>query len=91
MDIKDRHIILVEDIIDTGKTLHYFIQELQKREPASIAIASLLLKPEALEHPLDIEYLGFEIPNKFVIGYGLDYDEQGRQLGGVYQLVEKGG
>lgn len=91
MDIKDRHVILVEDIIDTGKTLHYFIQELQKREPASIAIASLLLKPEALEHPLDIEYLGFEIPNKFVIGYGLDYDEQGRQLGGVYQLVEKGG
>lgn len=86
--IKDRHVIIVEDIIDTGKTLHHFIKELQKREPASIAIASLLLKPDALEYALDIEFLGFEIPNKFVIGYGLDYDEQGRHLEGVYQLVE---
>lgn len=90
-EIKDRHVVLVEDIIDTGRTLHCFIQELQKREPASISIASLLLKPEALEYALDIEFLGFEIPNKFVIGYGLDYDEQGRHLGGVYQLVESGG
>jgi hypoxanthine phosphoribosyltransferase len=86
-DIQNRHIIIVEDIIDTGKTLHYFIQELQQRAPASIAIAALLLKPDALEYPLHIDYLGFAIPNKFVIGYGLDYNEQGRQLGGVYQLV----
>ncbi|MFN7118923.1 MAG: hypoxanthine phosphoribosyltransferase [Saprospiraceae bacterium] len=87
-EIKDRHVIIVEDIIDTGKTLHYFIQELQKREPASVAIAALLLKPEALEYPMDIDFLGFEIPTKFVIGYGLDYDEQGRHLNAIYQLVE---
>lgn len=89
-DIKDRHVIIVEDIIDTGKTLHYFIRELEKRAPASIAIAALLLKPEALEYQLNIDFLGFEIPTKFVIGYGLDYNEQGRHLKGVYQLVENG-
>ncbi len=86
--IQNRHLIIVEDIIDTGKTLHFFIEELKKQEPASIAVATLLLKPEALEYPLDIDFLGFEIPNKFVIGYGLDYDEQGRHLNAIYQLVE---
>lgn len=86
-DIRNRHIIVTEDIIDSGRTLHYFMQELKKYEPASLAIASLLLKPEALEYPLEIDFLGFEIPNKFVIGYGLDYNEQGRNLGGIYQLV----
>ncbi len=90
-DIRNRPVIVAEDIIDTGRTLHYFIQELKKREPASIAIASLLVKPEALEYALQIDYLGFEIPNKFVIGYGLDYKEQGRNLSGIYQLVEEEG
>lgn len=86
--IKARHLIIVEDIIDTGRTLHHFIAQLKKQEPASIAIATLLLKPEALEYPLDIDFIGFDIPNKFVIGYGLDYDEQGRHLNAIYQLVE---
>lgn len=87
-EIRNRHVIVVEDIIDSGKTLHFFVQELKKREPASIAIASLLLKPAVLEYPLQIDFLGFEIPPKFVIGYGLDYNEQGRNLSGIYQLVE---
>lgn len=89
-EIQHRHLILVEDIVDSGKTLHFFIKQLQKRNPASIAIASLLLKPAALQHSLDVKYCGFEIPNQFVIGYGLDYNDQGRQLRGIYQLVEQG-
>lgn len=86
--IKDRHIILVEDIVDTGTTLSKFIPVLKKEEPASIAIATFCHKPTALKHPLDIQYLGFEIPDKFVIGYGLDYNQRGRELEALYQLVE---
>lgn len=89
LDIKNRHLILVEDIVDTGRTLSAYIQELQKQEPASIAIVSLLIKPEALVYDLDVALAGFEIPPRFVIGYGLDYNEQGRHLPGIYQLLEK--
>ncbi len=89
LSIKDRHLILVEDIVDTGRTLSAYIQELQKQEPASIAIVSLLIKPQALEYDLEVTLAGFEIPPRFVIGYGLDYNEQGRHLSGIYQLVEK--
>lgn len=88
-DIKQRHIILVEDIVDTGNTFSKLLPDLQVLQPASIAIATLLLKPEALQHAdLPIQFVGFEIPNKFVIGYGLDYNEVGRQLEGIYQLAE---
>lgn len=85
--VKGQHLIIVEDIVDTGKTLSTFTNDLQAWEPASIKIASLLLKPEALQHPVEVNYLGFSIPPAFVIGYGLDYDEAGRQLDAIYQKV----
>ncbi len=88
-DIKGRHIIIVEDIVDTGKTLRFTIDSLQMRQPASIAIATLLHKPEVTETQLDIRYCGFKIPNKFVVGYGLDYDGQGRNLKDIYQIKTK--
>ncbi len=86
-DLKDRHIVILEDIIDTGGTVHYFLKEVVKQEPASVKMAVLLVKPDALKYPLNIDYTGFEIPNKFVVGYGLDYDEEGRNLPAIYQLV----
>ena len=88
VDLRGRHIIIVEDIVDTGNTLHNFLKELAKNEPASIAIAACFFKPDALQHPLSINYLGFEIPNKFIVGYGLDYDGLGRNLPDVWQLAE---
>lgn len=87
-DIKGRDIILVEDIVDTGNTLHYLIDKLKIREPASISVCSLLLKPKALERAIDeLKYVGFEIENDFVVGYGLDYKELGRNLKGIYKKV----
>src|SRR5919199_3412259 len=64
LDLIDRDVIIIEDIVDTGKTLHYFLPKLQHQQPASLKIASLLHKPEALKHPLTIDYIGFNIPNK---------------------------
>lgn len=86
-DIHGRDVIIVEDIVDTGKTLFQFLPQLEHSGPASLKIASLLHKPEALCHPLTIDYLGFTIPNKFVIGYGLDYDGLGRNIKEIFQLV----
>lgn len=86
--LNGRHVIIVEDIVDTGKTLHEFLPQLINQQPASLKIAALLHKPEALAHPLTIDYLGFEVPNKFLLGYGLDYDGLGRNLKEIYQLVE---
>jgi hypoxanthine phosphoribosyltransferase len=88
MDLTGRHIIIVEDIVDTGLTLSNFLKELEKENPASIAIASFFLKSTALQHPLSVRYLGFDIPDKFIVGYGLDYDGLGRNLPDVYQLNE---
>ena len=88
-DIKGRDIILVEDIVDTGNTLHYLIDKLKVRSPASITAISLLLKPKALLGPIaELKYVGFEIGNDFVIGYGLDYKELGRNLKGIYRKVK---
>jgi hypoxanthine phosphoribosyltransferase len=86
--IKDRDIIVIEDIVDTGKTLHEFLPQLLNLAPASIKIATLLHKPEALKYPLQLDYIGFEVPNKFLLGYGLDYDGLGRNLNEIYQLVD---
>ena len=87
-DLFDRDVIILEDIVDTGKTLHVFLPKLHHQQPRSFKIAALLHKPEATIHPLTIDYLGFRIPNKFVVGYGLDYDGLGRNLKQIYQLVE---
>ncbi|KAA5537386.1 hypoxanthine phosphoribosyltransferase [Taibaiella lutea] len=84
--LHQRHVILLEDIIDTGKTLHEFLPQLQHQGPASIEVAALLTKPDALKFPVHPKYSGFEIPNKFVVGYGLDYDGLGRNIPGIYQL-----
>lgn len=86
-DIFGKDIIIVEDIVDTGKTLHNFLPELAHRQPKSMKIAALLHKSEATEYPLTLDYVGFDIPNKFVVGYGLDYDGLGRNLKEIYQLV----
>lgn len=88
IDVKNRPVIIVEDIIDSGKTLDTFLPELQKLHPASVELAGLLTKPEALEYPVEIHYVGFEIPNKFVVGYGLDYNGLGRNIRDIYQLSE---
>ena len=88
IDIKGRHLILVEDIVDTGNTLHYLVDKLRVREPASITVCTLLLKPKAIEVSIEeLKYVGFEIENEFVVGYGLDYREQGRGLMGIYKRV----
>jgi len=86
INVKDRHIIILEDIIDTGKTLHHYLPQLENMQPASVKIAVLLNKKEALIYPVQIDYACFEIPNKFVVGYGLDYDGLGRNSRDIYQL-----
>jgi len=86
--IQGRNIVVIEDIVDTGNTLYQLLDELNKKQPGSISIVSLLSKPEALKHTIKIDYIGFEIPNAFVVGYGLDYDGLGRNLTGIYQVME---
>jgi hypoxanthine phosphoribosyltransferase len=87
-DLFGKDVVIVEDIVDTGKTLHHFLPRLEHQQPRSLKIATLLHKPEATEYPLALAYVGFEIPNKFVVGYGLDYDGLGRNLKEIYQLHE---
>jgi len=86
-DLFGKEVIIVEDIVDTGKTLHNFLPKLEHQQPKSMKIATLLHKSEAIEYPLNLDYVGFDIPNKFVVGYGLDYDGLGRNLKEIYQLV----
>lgn len=86
-DLFGKDVIIVEDIVDTGKTLHNFLPRLEHQQPKSLKIATLLHKSEATEYPLELGYVGFDIPNKFVVGYGLDYDGLGRNLKEIYQLA----
>ena len=87
--LEGRNVVIIEDIVDTGNTLNKFLPQLYNQQPASLKIAALLQKPEALEHPLDLHYVGFSVPNKFLLGFGLDYDGLGRNLAEIYQLVEE--
>jgi hypoxanthine phosphoribosyltransferase len=86
-DLFQKDVIIIEDIVDTGKTLSEFLPSLLHQQPSSVRIVTLLQKPEALQYPLDVHYIGFSIPNKFVVGYGLDYDGYGRNIPEIYQLV----
>lgn len=85
-DVFGRDVIIVEDIVDTGKTLSSYLPQLLHQQPASLKICSLLHKKDATTHPLKIDYLGFEIPNLFVVGYGLDYNGFGRNLNQIMQI-----
>ncbi len=87
-DIHGRHVILVEDIVDTGLSMNYLYKKLSQFEPASLSIATLLHKYEATHHDVKIKYTGFKIPNLFVLGYGLDYAQEGRNLAQIYILEE---
>ncbi len=88
VNIEGRDVIVLEDIVDTGKTLYVFIEELKALNPKSIKLASLLHKKEATVYDVQIDYLCFEISNKFVLGYGLDYDGLGRNIPEIYSLVD---
>ena len=79
-DISGRHVLIVEDIIDTGLTLSWLVSNLLSRKPASVEICTLLRKPDALQMSVDVKYVGWDIPNAFVVGYGLDYAERYRNL-----------
>jgi hypoxanthine phosphoribosyltransferase len=86
-DISDRHVLVVEDIIDTGLTLSWLISNLNSRGPASVEICTLLRKPEAQQMTVDVKYVGYDIPNEFVVGYGLDFDERYRNLRSIGTLA----
>ncbi|MBQ6767635.1 MAG: hypoxanthine phosphoribosyltransferase [Prevotella sp.] len=86
-DLTNRHVVIVEDIVDTGRTMKQMVESLGTRNPASVSICTLFVKPEKLQEHLDIKYAAFSIPNDFIVGYGLDYDQQGRNLKEIYSLV----
>jgi len=88
-DLTGRTVVIVEDIVDTGNTMKNMVESLGTRNPESVHICTLLLKPGKLQVPLDIEYVAMEIPNDFIVGYGLDYDQQGRNLRDIYVLDDK--
>lgn len=88
-NIYNRNIIIIEDIVDTGKTLNHVLEEFTELGARSIEILTLLHKPEADKSNLNLSYVGFEIPNEFVIGYGLDYDGYGRNLKDIYKVIEQ--
>jgi hypoxanthine phosphoribosyltransferase len=89
--IEGKHVIVVEDIVDTGHTVHYLLENLATRRPASLKLASLLHKPERQEREVKIDYLGFTIPNKFVVGYGLDIAQKYRNLPFIGYVPPTGG
>ena len=87
-DLTGRHIIIVEDIVDTGQTMKRMIETLGTRNPASVSVCALLMKPDKLQVELDVRYCALKIPNDFIVGYGLDYDQGGRGLKDIYTVCE---
>lgn len=85
--IKGRTVVIVEDIVDSGNTMMHLIDDLNKQHPSEIKIITLLLKPDMLKHDIKLDYVGFEVPEAFLVGYGLDYDGLGRNLNDIYKLV----
>ncbi len=88
-NLTGRDVVIVEDIVDTGRTMKQMVESLGTRNPASVHVCTLFVKPDKLEVKLDIDYAAFSIPNDFIVGYGLDYDQQGRGLKEIYTLVEE--
>ncbi len=88
-DLQDRTVVIIEDIVDTGRTMKRMLETLGTRNPESLHICTLLVKPDKLEENLNIEYAAMEIPNDFIVGYGLDYDQQGRNLRDIYTVVDE--
>jgi hypoxanthine phosphoribosyltransferase len=88
-DIKDRNVIIVEDIVDTGITMEYILQDIKNRNVSSVRVATLLFKKGKFEKTFPIDYIGFSIPNDFVVGYGLDYEGFGRNLRDIYSVIEE--
>jgi hypoxanthine phosphoribosyltransferase len=86
--VQDKHVIILEDIIDTGITIEKIRTLLQEENPASVKVCALLYKPEAFQGVEEPDYVGFSIPNAFVVGYGLDYNEKGRNLDAIYQIQQ---
>ncbi len=85
-DPEGRNLIVIEDIVDSGLTVHHIVQELREKKPESIRVASLLVKPDSLKVPLHIDYIGFNVPDVFLLGYGLDYNGRGRNLRDIYKV-----
>lgn len=85
-DIKDRTVVIVEDIVDTGYTMSLILEQLTCDDPKEILVTTLLLKPDALKQPVPLDYVALEIPNDFIVGYGLDYDGYGRNLSDIYKV-----
>ncbi|PJJ59003.1 hypoxanthine phosphoribosyltransferase [Hymenobacter chitinivorans] len=86
-EVAGRDLIILEDIVDSGHTMKGLLEQLRAKNPASVEVATLFLKPECLQHQLDLRYIGLSIPNDFIVGYGLDYDGLGRNLPDVYSVV----
>jgi hypoxanthine phosphoribosyltransferase len=87
-DLKDRHVIIIEDIVDTGITMDKLLHDVNGRKPAGVKVACFCFKPEAFRKDFTIDYIGMEIPNDFIVGYGLDYDGYGRNLPDIYKIVK---
>ena len=85
-EIEDRHIVIVEDIVDTGHTMAFLLDMIKKKKPESVKTATLLFKPQALQLDINLDYTALEIPNDFIVGYGLDYDGLGRNLRNIYKV-----
>ena len=88
-DLTGRMVVVLEDIVDSGITIAKTIEQIKAKNPAEIKIATLLLKPDALQTEVQLDYIGIEIPNDFIVGYGLDYNGRGRNLIDIYKVIEK--
>jgi hypoxanthine phosphoribosyltransferase len=86
LDLEGKNVLIIEDIVDTGNTMDYLLSELSEQKPSNLSVATLLFKKDAFRFNYKLDYVGFEIPDKFVVGYGLDYDGLGRNLPNLYQL-----